>query len=274
MTATVADIIKVLDEIAPTQLAEKWDNPGLQVGDHRWTVKKIMVSLDPTPGVMKHAAESSADMLITHHPLVFQPLKSVDLATPIGSVIGAAISESIAVYAAHTNLDNVADGLNDMLAECLDLANVAVMAPHGEHPADNVDKARNGLGRIGELREPTDILSLCRTLKTALELDNVRIAGDTTVKASKVALCTGSGGSLLGTFFQSGADVFITGDVRYHEARDIEDRRSAMIDIGHFGSEHIMVSRLGERLGKILAVRHPGVEVITCEIEKDPFVVV
>jgi dinuclear metal center YbgI/SA1388 family protein len=274
MNATVDDIIKVLDEIAPEKLAQNWDNPGLQVGDRNWRVEKIMISLDPTPGVVQHAAEASADMLITHHPLIFQPLKQVDLASPVGSVIGNAVRNAIAVYAAHTNLDSVADGLNDMLAACLGLRNVTALAPDIEHAAEGVDPETNGLGRVGELPEPTDLLSLCRTLKKELNLDNVRIAGYTTGKVSRVALCTGSGGGILSSFFRSGADVFITGDVRYHEARDVEDRQSAMIDIGHFGSEHIMVSRLGLRLRKMLAARHPGVEVLTCEIEKDPFVVV
>lgn len=89
-----------------------------------------------------------------------------------------------------------------------------------------------------------------------------------------MAICTGSGGSLLDRFFSSGADAFITGDVRYHEARDAEDRQAVLIDIGHFGSEHIMVSKLGGRLREMLGRTYPDVEVITCEVEKDPFVIV
>jgi dinuclear metal center YbgI/SA1388 family protein len=275
MTATVADIIRVLEEIAPTKLAESWDNPGLQVGDHRWQVKIIMISLDPTPGVMKHAAEMSIDMLVTHHPLIFRPIKSLDLSTPIGDFIGTAIRNSIAVYAAHTNFDSVANGLNDMLAACLDLKNVKVLAPtEGDMSTDTSEESINGLGRIGELERPTDLLSLCGTLKQALGLETVRIAGHTAGMARRVALCTGSGTSLLDRFFHSGADVFITGDVRYHDARDAEDRQAALIDIGHFGSEHIMVAKLGDRLREMLAARYADVEVIDCDIEKDPFALV
>lgn len=274
MPTTVEDIIEVMEEIAPAHLAETWDNPGLQVGHRGWPVKKILISLDPTPDVMNHAAEASADMLITHHPLLFRPLKSVDLSTPIGGIVGAAIKNTIAVYAAHTNLDSVVDGLNDMLAMRLGLNNVSALAPHvGETAETFTEKQQNGLGRIGNLPEATDVVSLCRTLKNILGLESVRMVGEPQQTVGRVAICTGSGSSLLERFFSSDADLFITGDVGYHDAREVEDRKTALIDIGHFGSEHIMVDKLGERLRKLLGRLHPNVEVITCEVEKDPFVV-
>lgn len=266
MTATVNDIIKLMEEIAPVQLAEPWDNPGLQVGDRNWTVRTIMIALDPTLAVLKDAEKSSVDMLVTHHPLIFRPLKSVDVSTPIGGVINIAIRNSIAVYAAHTNLDSATEGLNDMLVQRLGLKNVAMLAP-------NVDQ-ESGLGRVGDLPGTTDLLSLCKTLKAVLGIENVRIAGCRERQVRRVAVCTGSGGSLLDRFFLSDADVFITGDVRYHDARDVEERGSTLVDIGHFGSEHIMVEKIGERLGTMLEKRYPALEVITCKVETDPFVTV
>lgn len=275
MTTTVADIIRVMEKIAPPQLAESWDNSGLQVGDGGWPVRKILVSLDPSPAVIKHAVEASVDMLITHHPLVFRPLKSVDLSTPIGRIIGTAIRNTISVYAAHTNLDSVVDGLNDMLAQRLGLKHVSVLDAHDEGPPDgDVGAGKNGLGRIGDLPEATDLRSLCLVLKKVLDIDNVRLAGDMHRRVQRVALCTGSGGSLLEQFYSSDADVFITGDVRYHDARDAEDRQAALIDIGHYGSEHIMVADLGKRLMQIMENKYPEVAVQTCEVEKDPFVVI
>jgi putative NIF3 family GTP cyclohydrolase 1 type 2 len=118
------------------------------------------------------------------------------------------------------------------------------------------------------------MLSLADTLKSVLNLENVRLVGDPKRQVRRVALCTGSGTSLLNRFYSSDADVFITGDIRYHDARDAEDRQTSLIDIGHFGSEHIMVGELGKRLERILADRHLNVEVLTCEEEKDPFLVV
>lgn len=274
MTVIVSDIIEVMEEIAPVQLAESWDNPGLQVGDKRWPVEKILISLDPTPTVLKNAAEASVNMLITHHPLVFRPLKSVDLETPVGGIVGTAIRNAIAIYAAHTNLDSAEEGLNDFLAARLGLTQLTVLAPHGgEGPDDLSEIQKNGLGRIGDLPEPMELLTLCRTMKQVLGLDSVRLVGDPKRPVSRVAVCTGSGGSLLDRFFSSGADVFVTGDVRYHDARDAEDRQAALIDIGHFGSEHVMVEQLGNRLRAMLAGRRMDVEVLTCDVEKDPFVV-
>lgn len=275
MSITVADIIRLMEEIAPAQLAETWDNPGLQVGDTAWPVKKILVSLDPTPAVMAHAAEDSVDMLITHHPLLFKPLKSVDLSTPIGAIVGVAIQNTIAVYAAHTNFDSAREGLNDMLATRLGLKNVTVLSPHGKDESDSMDEPReNGLGRIGDLTAATDLDSLCRRLKQNMGLESVRMVGDPGRTVARVAVCSGSGSSLLDRFFSSGADVFITGDIRYHEAREAEDRQAALIDIGHFGSERIMIAQLASRLKKMLGKLHSNVEVITCEAEKDPFIVV
>ena len=275
MQATVEKIIKAMEVIAPIRLAETWDNPGLQVGNSTWSVKKILISLDPTPHVINYAAEESVDMLITHHPLLFQPLKAVDLSTPIGGIIGTAIQNSIAVYAAHTNLDSVSDGLNDMLAGRLELKEVAALSPHvNDAPDSPAERQKTGLGRIGNLPVSTDLISLCRTLKHVLDLDNVRLVGDETRRVERIALCTGSGSSLLDRFYSSGADVFITGDVRYHDARDAENQGAALIDIGHFGSEHIMVGHLARRLIKILAKMFPDVEVLTYEGEKDPFVAV
>ncbi len=271
MTTTVADIIKILEEIAPVSLAESWDNPGLQVGRRDWPVKKVMIALDATRDVMSHASEKGADMLVTHHPLLFRPLKSIDLSTPIGEIIGNAIRNAISVYSLHTNFDSAEDGLNDELAARLGLKNNTVLAVM--ETSSSMPKAETGLGRIGDLQERTDLASLCRTIKKNLGLDSIRMIGDPHQTVCRVAICTGSGGDLLGHFYESDATVFITGDIRYHDARDAEERGRALIDIGHFGSEHIMVRQLGNRLSKIFGNTHPDVDVLTCEIEKDPFVV-
>lgn len=268
MTTVVADIMRLLEEIAPMDLAESWDNPGLQVGRADWPVEKILVSLDPTPKVMTRAVEASVDLLITHHPLIFRPLKSIDLSSPVGKIINAAVENTIAVCAVHTNYDSAVDGLNDALMARIGLKNVSVLSPHAQ------DDVSCGLGRIGDLPNPTDLLSLCRTLKKTLGLKSVRMIGDSKMQASRIAVCSGSGSGLLERFFSSDAQVFITGDIRYHDAREVEDRGRALIDIGHFGSEHIMVTQVAERLKRILSERQIRVEVFGCEEEKDPFVLV
>ena len=116
MGATVAEIVEIMNQLAPPLLAEEWDNVGLQVGAAQWDVEHIIVALDPSPGVIADAASRKADMVITHHPLIFRPLSSIDFATPTGRSIETAARGKMAVYSAHTNLDSVRGGLNDILA--------------------------------------------------------------------------------------------------------------------------------------------------------------
>ena len=129
MSATVAEIIKIMDQLAPPLLAEEWDNVGLQIGDPRLPVRRIWVALDPSPEVVKAACQKEVDLLITHHPLIFRPLKSIDFETPGGSIIQMAAHRQLAIFSAHTNLDIVRDGVNDVLAQRLGLRNLAVLQP-------------------------------------------------------------------------------------------------------------------------------------------------
>ena len=128
MKATVRNIIEAMQTIAPSCLAEKWDNVGLQVGDKDWTVKKIWIALDPLPEVVEAACSKGVDLLITHHPLLFKPLKSIDLSTTAGSIINTALCNEIAIFSAHTNLDKVKGGINDILADIIGLKNLKVLS--------------------------------------------------------------------------------------------------------------------------------------------------
>ena len=127
MKATVADIIKTMESVAPSRLAEEWDNVGLQIGDRKQTVETIRVALDPTPDVVAGAAKDGIDLLITHHPLIFHPLKAVDLDTPMGFIVQTALKHRMAIYSAHTNLDSASDGLNDILASRIGLNDLKVL---------------------------------------------------------------------------------------------------------------------------------------------------
>ncbi len=118
----------IMEQVAPSRLAEDWDNAGLQVGKKDWLIRTIWVALDPGPDVVAHACEKNVDLLITHHPLIFSPLKSIDFSTPTGSVVHMASQHRLAVFAAHTNLDSVAGGVNDVLASKIGLKNMKVLA--------------------------------------------------------------------------------------------------------------------------------------------------
>ena len=265
MSLTVAEVTEILDELAPARLAEPWDNSGLQVGCNDWPVKKIRVSLDPLPEVVSAACAQQVDLLITHHPLLFKPLHSIDFSTPVGRIILLSARHSLAVYSAHTNLDSVSGGINDQLASRIGLNEVTVL---GE---EIVPGKGEGLGRVGRLIDETTLADLVSQVKTRLNLDRVKWSGDPGLSVRRVAVCSGSGGGMMKPFFASGAQVFITGDLRYHDGREAEARGRGLIDIGHFGSEHWMTEVLAARIEKVLIGRGVSVTVEACKLERDPF---
>lgn len=266
MPATISDIINSMESIAPSSLAEEWDNVGLQVGQKDWPVRTIQVALDPLPDVVATACSDGVDLLITHHPLIFHSLKSVDFSTPVGSIINMAIRHRMAIFAAHTNLDKVADGVNDVLAHRIGLKNLKALAKDRES-----DDKTQGLGRIGELENSIGLASFASEIKKSLGIKTVKVAGNPDMLVKNVAVCAGSGSSLMDNFFSSGAQVYISGDLRYHDARAAEAARVGLIDIGHFTSEHLIVEVLAERLKRLLVKTGIDIEVKACGLETDPF---
>lgn len=261
---TVAEVIRHLETMAPGELAEQWDNCGLQVGALDWPVRRVWVSLDPLPEVVSVACRNQVDLLVTHHPLIFKPLRQIDAAAPVGRIIADALKARLAIYSAHTSYDSAPDGLNDVLARRLDVATTRVL---GSALLPSASLA--GLGRIGGLARPMALEDLARDVCRRLGLDEARLVGNPRLTVHEVALCSGSGGSLTPDFLASSAQVYITGEIHYHQARDIAAAQRGAIDIGHFGSERIMIGDVAERLKRKLAAE--GVEVTACELEKDAF---
>ena len=271
----VADFVGLMEQIAPAFLAESWDNCGLQVGDLLWPVRKVWVALDPLYAVIDAAARQDVDLLITHHPLIFKPLRNIVLDRPEGKIIAAALNSRTAIYAAHTNLDSARDGINDLLARKIGLDRLVPLVPAGaaEIPTgpDTCATDAVGMGRVGLLKPPMTVDALVQRVKRQLGLARVRVAGRADRKIGKVAVCSGSGGSLMGNFLDSDAEVFITGDTRYHDARTIEEAGRVLIDIGHFASEHIMIDMLCHLLGKAAAEAGWDIRIEACDLERDPF---
>ena len=267
MTNTLGNIITIIEREIPPDLSESWDNCGLQVGDADWTVEKIWVALDPLPDVIAAASQSEVDLVITHHPLIFKPLKTIDVHTPEGSVIQQALRENLAIYSVHTNLDRVQAGVNDVLASAIGLTEVAPLSrdPESGNP---------GFGRIGKLVSTLNPSELILQLKTALKLEHVKVAGDLNLNIRKVVVCSGSGSSMIPQFFNSDADAFISGDLHYHDARLFEFNAKVLIDIGHFASEHLIVDALTKRLKQRFRSEGLILEVEAYAFEKDPFLVV
>lgn len=271
----VADIVGLMEKIAPAFLAESWDNCGLQVGDLQWPVKKVWVALDPLFSVIDAAAKQDVDLVITHHPLIFKPLRNIVLDKPEGKIIAAALNSRTAIYAAHTNLDSARDGINDELARKIGLDRPVPLVPaaSAEMSANPNGSATGamGMGRVGLLKPSMTLDQLVQKIKNQLGLARVKVAGRADRKIGKVAVCSGSGGGLLGNFLDSDAEVFITGDTRYHDARMMEGAGRVLIDIGHFASEIIMIDMLRQMLVKAVAGNGWDVRIEACELEQDPF---
>ncbi|MCU0558896.1 MAG: Nif3-like dinuclear metal center hexameric protein [Desulfobacterales bacterium] len=267
MAVAFSVIARILERIAPAAMAEAWDNVGLQVGDPGAKVARIWVALDAGPEVVRAAGDAGIDLIITHHPLIFRALKQIDLGTPTGAAIGHALRHQLAVVSLHTNLDSAPGGLNDLLGRRLGLRR---MRPLSRAPAAAAGTGP-GIGRVGDLPRPQRLEALALRVKRRLDAPLVRLAGDPRTLVRSVAVATGSGGSLVPDFLRSGAQVFISGDLGYHDARAVEYAGRCLIDVGHFHSERLMKEALVERLRAEFARRRMAVRVQACPLEADPF---
>lgn len=255
----VADIVSAIDRLAPFGLAEDWDNVGLLVGGEGAPVTRVLVALDARPAVVEEAAARGCDLLLTHHPLVFPSLRRVTTAGAVGRTIMAAVKADVAVVAAHTNLDAAPDGLNDHLAAAIGLEQRRPLAPHPEMP-------ETGLGRVGEMT-PVTVAAVASRVASALGLPAVRFTGDPGRPVRVAACCTGSGAGLMEVARAAGADVFVTGDLKYHDA----DRADglALVAAPHAATEDWALRRWYPALADVL--RPVGVECVYSDIVTDPW---
>jgi dinuclear metal center YbgI/SA1388 family protein len=244
------------------------------VGARHRKVKKVWVALDPLLAVIDAAVDQGIDMIITHHPLLFRSLKCIDLEHGVGKVIGKAIEHQISLYAAHTNLDSAHQGINNRLADLMGLSHIEPLVP-SETDAfpDAAEKAgaQTGLGRVGRLDPPQTVMQLIEQVKRSLNPSYVRAAGNPDMEVRRAAVCSGAGSSLMEAFLASNAQVYISGDLRYHDARAAEDAGRALIDVGHFASEQIVIDALVDRLRRAAKASNWSVAIEACRLERDPF---
>lgn len=261
----LSDIFNIMEEIAPMSLAESWDNIGLQIGNPEEELQGVMLALDASIEAVEDAANSGFNLLLTHHPLFFSPLSSININSPSGKLIEASIKKSVSIFSSHTNLDSVSGGVSDMLADLLELGN--------REPIEPANASGEGLGRMGTLSKALSIEEIVTILKKKLSAKNVGVIGDTNMRVNKVALCGGSGGSLIGAASRLGADLFISGDIKYHQAREAEELALPVIDVGHFSSEKIAIDGLKNILKAKLKKRGIKVPLKIFEKEKEPFII-
>lgn len=230
------EIIAKIEKFAPPCLAEEWDNSGWQIFLDIQEVNKVMIALSPTPDVIEKAVNNRYELLITHHPLFFSGLKSLSEKDYVGSSVIQAIQNHLQIYSAHTNLDAARGGIADVFANMLKLKNILPLQP------DNVDKP----GRIGEFQQEKSIDLLVKELKTLLNTDGLKVINPSNIeKIRTVSILPGSGGSFI-PFINT--DLYITGDVKYHDALLADN--TVVIDAGHFESERIILPVLKDFLLK------------------------
>lgn len=367
-TVRVQDVSGLLNQLYPPSLAEDWDNVGLLLGDPAAPVERVLVCLDAEEQVIARAEELGARLVISHHPLIYRPLKRITPGDEAGRTLFRAMRGDIAIYCAHTNLDRARGGLNDWLAKRLglqnaqpleqslrDLLKLVVFVPLGHeeqvrdalfsagagvigdydrvsfqtpgrggfrcgpdtdphigtpgqsevvdelrietvlpaalagkvvakmikaHPYEEVafdlyplsnQRTDVGLGRIGTLETPQALEAFAAQVKEALGLTRLRLAGACSGSVRKVAVCGGSGASLMSEALRQGADCLVTGDVKYHDAQRARAEGLALLDAGHFGTEILMVEQLTQELKRAVAERQWPLEIIEMTGEEDPF---
>ena len=318
----LSEIISRLEEKFPRQNAESWDNVGLLIGNRENEIKKIQISLDVTMRVIENAVENNVDLIISHHPFIFSPIKDINNDSIIGRKILKLIENKIAVYSLHTNLDSTMLGLNDLAGEKLGFVSGKIIDPvkenfyRGEFYSDNREKAEeelqkenisfktefhreetkfifvhkkekvysvleklnrksliqgeyfifelenkyieSGIGRVYSLDKKENLLDVIKDIKEKLNLENAVISGYDIEKAviKKIAVVNGAGSSYWKKAKRMGADLLITGDLKYHEALDAKEEGMYILDVGHYESEHFFNILIEKILAELSGVEY------------------
>jgi len=260
-------VMDALERIAPKRLAEDWDNPGLLVGALNQDVHKILVCLDVSDAVVEQAVACGADMIVAHHPLIFKGIRKLRTDLPLGRRLQQLLKHDIAVAAAHTNLDIAEGGVNDVLAQAIGLTKLAAFVIERQE----ADGSVISMGRVGSLPAPMTVQDFAVQVRDALPAGHVRLVDAGARPVRKVALCSGSGAEFIQRAAFLGADAYVTGDVKYHEAQQAVELGMHVIDAGHFGTEFPVVSVLCKRLAEELEEAKGTVEVLADQSSQDFF---
>ncbi|GAA1167706.1 Nif3-like dinuclear metal center hexameric protein [Ornithinimicrobium humiphilum] len=267
----LADVLAVLEELYPPATAQSWDRVGLVAGDPDQPVGRILLAVDPTLDVIAEAVDAGADLLVTHHPLLLRGIHSVATTTAKGAAVTDLVVNDVALYCAHTNADVADPGVGHALAAACGLAETEPLQLAEEQE----------LGRVGDLPEETSLAELARRLHAALPptAGGVRVSGPAEAPVRRVAVLGGAGDSSFGAVRRSGADVYVTADLRHHPALEArEEARAAaragaagtpyLVDAGHYASEWLWLPGLRDLLRDRLPA---SVDIQISTVRTDPW---
>lgn len=254
----VKDIAKAIEDFAPKDLQESFDNTGLQIGNPEMNVSAVLLCLDVTEDIMTEAKRRQCNLIVSHHPLLFTGLKQITGSDPTQRIVAEALRNDIAIYASHTNLDSAFEGVSYELAHMLGLASVTPLSP-------NQDRPETGLGVIGK-SAPTPTLEFLRKVKDTFNIPHLRYSAvSPQLVVRRVAICGGSGSSLIREAIRNGADILLTGDLKYHDFTSY-GHSMVLADIGHYESE-LCTKRIFSR---IIRQAFPESVVYFAESESNP----
>ncbi len=258
-----SEVIEILGKLAPESCACDWDNPGLLAGRSDKEVKKVYIALDATDQVVEATVKAGADMLLTHHPLIFKAIKKVNDQNFITRRLIKLIQADIAYYAMHTNFDAAPGCMADLAAKRLSLKDTEPLEAMGDMEI-NGNSVAYGIGKTGNLPEKLTVKALAEKVKQAFDLPFVLVYGEELMdmEVEKVALCPGAGGSMIEEAIHTGAKALVTGDISHHQGIDAAAREMAVIDAGHYGMEHIFIRYIAEYLKEKLPAE---IEIISAE---------
>lgn len=249
------EIIQVIEAAYPREAALDFDNVGLLAGRAEKEVERVYIALDATDAVIDRAAEAGADMLITHHPLIFSPLKKITDEDFISRRIVKLIQNDISYYAMHTNYDVL--GMAELSEKILGIQDTEVLDVTMEK-----EGKPEGIGRVGKLEKPMTLEECCVYVKHKLNLGSLKVFGDMSAEVSRLAISPGSGKTAVPAALAKGADVLVTGDIGHHDGLDAVEQGLAIIDAGHYGTEYIFIDDMKHFLEEKL----PVLEVVTTPV--------
>ena len=249
------EIMQVIEAAYPRSAALDFDNVGLLAGRAGKEVNRVYLALDATDAVIDRAIEAGADMLITHHPLIFSPMKRVTDEDFIGRRVVKLIQSDIAYYAMHTNYDVL--GMAPLSEKILGIKNSQVL-----DVTMCEDGNEEGIGRVGDLEKPMTLEECCVYVKHKLKLGSLKVFGDMNGTVSRLAVSPGSGKSAVAPAIAKGADVLVTGDIGHHDGLDAVEQGLAVIDAGHYGTEYIFI----DDMKHFLEDKLPVLDVMTTPI--------